>query len=113
MKSGAVPAAITLTSALDPQCFIVRDAHGQQIAYIYYESEPGRRSDEARPIAAIIAKLPKLLRKLNAQAISTTLSRRVVKRQGGYNAAEGASCGCCFVVAVVRLNAGLEWLFFG
>ena len=38
-----------------PNCFIVRDANGQQIAYVYYECEPGRRSaakllskDEAR-----------------------------------------------------------------
>jgi hypothetical protein len=41
----------------------VRDAGGQQLAYVYYESEPGRRSaakllskDEARRIAANIAK---------------------------------------------------------
>jgi hypothetical protein len=40
----------------------VRDADGQQLAYIYYESEPGQRSaakllskDEARRIAANIA----------------------------------------------------------
>ena len=42
----------------------MRDADGQQIAYVYYESEPGRRSaakllskNEARRIAANIAKL--------------------------------------------------------
>ena len=40
-------------------CFIVRDSNGQQLAYVYFEEEPGRRSaaklltkDEARRIAA-------------------------------------------------------------
>ena len=32
------------TAEVTPNCFIVRDANGQTLSYVYYECEPGRRS---------------------------------------------------------------------
>jgi hypothetical protein len=49
-------------------CFVVKDGGGQELAFIYYEDDPSRRSilkllshDEARQIAAAITKLAEVL----------------------------------------------------
>jgi hypothetical protein len=72
------------TAELTPNCFIVRDADGQQLAYVYYESEPERRSaakplskDEARHC---VARQPaRFLQFLNQAGFSVLRNRPYVQ----------------------------------
>jgi hypothetical protein len=48
-------------------CFVVRDGNGQQLAYVYFEDEPGRR---------LAAKLPYQPAVKREEEVATSTERR-------------------------------------
>jgi hypothetical protein len=73
---------------LGQDCFIVRDANSQALAYAYFEDKTGRRAaahlltrDEARRVAANIAKPPELLTSVGPAKASPTNRRWCAKSE--------------------------------
>jgi hypothetical protein len=74
---------------INKAAFVVRDNNGTALAYVYFEEEPGRRTaaglltrDEARRIAAKIARLPELLSAEQPDANALVQRRRDFRRAG-------------------------------
>ena len=58
MPSGRFPPPWSVDEAnskLDRRCFIVRDANGQALTYVYFEEEPGRRAAASCSPATVLS----------------------------------------------------------
>src|SRR6516165_2119854 len=78
------------SAELQPNYYVVRDADGQQIAYIYYSNDPDRRAaaklltkDEDRRIAVNLVKLPDVSQNENEQRNSHRFSHHRGGRLSG------------------------------